>query len=640
MKINKILVLFKTHLDIGFTDFAKNVVDKYMNVFIPNAIKVSNELREEGGVARFKWTTGSWLIHEYLRTRSQEEVKALTDAINCDGICWHGLPFTTHTELMSGRLFEYGLSLSKELDARFSKTTIGAKMTDVPGHTKAMIPYLHRAGIEFLHIGVNPASAVPEIPDIFRWRADTGEEITVMYNYSYGAYTPIGDSGTAIYFAHTNDNQGGQSAEQVKEIFARLEEEFPGAELVAADLNDVALAIREIKDSLPIVTDEIGASWIHGIGTDPGKIAMFKAFERLAVELEDKKDRDIINRAMLMVCEHTWGFNGQIKLGDHKNYLRRDFDKCRELPNFKRMEASWAEQRAYLTDTLAELSDGAREKALAIISSRARELTDISSAAIIKPKQRARLAGFEIAFDKDGSIIHLENGGRAFADDGHRLAVPMYEQFSADEYNRFFSQYNRLDILWAREDFTKIGLDKVRAKYQSYTAKAKIYMQGEKIIVRYAFPKRAFDKCGCPRVCEAVFSADADRLFIDFSWFDKPANRMTEAFWLGFEPIAANKRIQKLSWPIDPSAVVCKGNRRLHGTDFGVIYDEITIEALDSALVAPAAPSILNFTQESPRDEEGVHFNLYNNMWNTNFPMWYEEDAKFRFVITVKQKES
>ena len=37
MEIKKILVLFKTHLDIGFTDFSKNVVDKYMNVFIPNA---------------------------------------------------------------------------------------------------------------------------------------------------------------------------------------------------------------------------------------------------------------------------------------------------------------------------------------------------------------------------------------------------------------------------------------------------------------------------------------------------------------------------------------------------------------------------------------------------------------------------
>ena len=27
------------------------------------------------------------------------------------------------------------------------------------------------------------------------------------------------------------------------------------------------------------------------------------------------------------------------------------------------------------------------------------------------------------------------------------------------------------------------------------------------------------------------------------------------------------------------------------------------------------------------------YFNLYNNVWNTNFPMWYEDDALFRFSI-------
>ena len=36
----EILVIFKTHLDIGFTDYAETVKDKYINQFIPNAILV------------------------------------------------------------------------------------------------------------------------------------------------------------------------------------------------------------------------------------------------------------------------------------------------------------------------------------------------------------------------------------------------------------------------------------------------------------------------------------------------------------------------------------------------------------------------------------------------------------------------
>lgn len=49
MKIDKLLVLFKTHLDIGFTDLASNVITKYMDDYIPKAIDVAAVFRKEGG---------------------------------------------------------------------------------------------------------------------------------------------------------------------------------------------------------------------------------------------------------------------------------------------------------------------------------------------------------------------------------------------------------------------------------------------------------------------------------------------------------------------------------------------------------------------------------------------------------------
>ena len=42
---------------------------------------------------------------------------------------------------------------------------------------------------------------------------------------------------------------------------------------------------------------------------------------------------------------------------------------------------------------------------------------------------------------------------------------------------------------------------------------------------------------------------------------------------------------------------------------------------------------LLNFTNDLPKLEHGMHFNLYNNLWGTNFPMWYEEDMRFRFKL-------
>ena len=135
MDIKKLYVLFKTHLDVGYTDFSSNVVEKYMKDFIPNSVRTAKELYESGNDARLIWTTGSWLIREYLRTQDEKAVKALEDGIKNGYISWHGLPFTTHTELMNKELFEYGISISQKLDEKYGRKTIAAKMTDVPGHT-------------------------------------------------------------------------------------------------------------------------------------------------------------------------------------------------------------------------------------------------------------------------------------------------------------------------------------------------------------------------------------------------------------------------------------------------------------------------------------------------------------------------
>lgn len=75
--MNKIIVLFKTHLDIGYTDLAKNVVENYMENFLPNAMRVAKDLREEE--EGFIWTTGSWLIEKYLEESEYRDL--LIDSI-------------------------------------------------------------------------------------------------------------------------------------------------------------------------------------------------------------------------------------------------------------------------------------------------------------------------------------------------------------------------------------------------------------------------------------------------------------------------------------------------------------------------------------------------------------------------------
>jgi hypothetical protein len=155
--------------------------------------------------------------------------KRLERAIERGLIAWHALPFTTHTELMSPALFRAGLSYAQELDRRFDKTSIAAKMTDVPGHTLGMVPLLAEAGVKFLHLGVNTASPVPDVPPIFRWRAPGRfRGLVVMYQASYGETDfPAGDD-IGLSFAHTNDNIGPQSVGQTVEALRGLRHARPG----------------------------------------------------------------------------------------------------------------------------------------------------------------------------------------------------------------------------------------------------------------------------------------------------------------------------------------------------------------------------------------------------------------------------
>ena len=59
----------------------------------------------------------------------------------------------------------------------------------------------------------------------------------------------------------------------------------------------------------------------------------------------------------------------------------------------------------------------------------------------------------------------------------------------------------------------------------------------------------------------------------------------------------------------------------------------ISIDTLDTALVAPGEPSLTVFDGLAPDLKNGMHFNLFNNIWNTNFVAWYDDDASFRFEL-------
>lgn len=689
-QVETVHLVFKTHLDLGFTDLAANVLRRYIDDFIPGALKLARTMREAGGEEqfgepRFVWTTGSWLIHTYLEKASPSARREMEAAILAGDILWHALPFTLHSEVMDADLFRFGLSIAQKLDDRFGHKTIAAKMTDVPGHTRGIVPLLAEAGVTFLHIGVNEASTVPDVPPLFVWRDEaTRSEIIVNYHGNYGAITTAPGLSHALALTLTGDNLGPPTVESVGAKYAALREQFPGATVSASSLDAFARELEAIKATLPVVTDEIGDTWIHGVGSDPVKVARFRELSRLRLEWlkknllnpSDKRYFDF-SEALLCVAEHTWGMDVKLHLKDDFRYSGAEFEAARRERGYQLMGDSWLEQIDYLdeawdaleeTPTFDDMVNPSPDVAYATPNLNPPSLVGHTPCA--PTVMKFSLPNVEIGFDPaTGAINHLQANGRDWADADHPLALLQYDAYAAEDYQRLWKQYirnkDRADVVeWATWDYTKPRLDAVGARrhhltptlvglYQltAKTELAELYARygrdydstaSDSFIVQSQFAKTGDEKIDAV-IPEQIYltvtvSTTAPVLELALSWQTKGANRLPEAYWLSFVPLqeqGGNWQFQKLGAWINPEQVVKGGGRTLHAVEEQVVYREpdaqFTLRTLDAPLVAPGRAELFDIPADPPDMRGGVHVNLYNNKWNTNFPLWWEGDAHFRF---------
>ena len=413
-RVATVLVVSKTHLDVGFTGTAAQVRARYLDEYFPRAMAVAERLRDRGGPERFRWTTGSWILSEALEAADRAGRADLEQAIEHGDLCWHALPFTLHTEYCDRSLLEHGLTLSAELDRRFGRHTRAAKVTDVPGHTRGLVSVLADAGVDFLHVGLNPASAAPEVPNRFRWVdraavAADGDRPSIQVMYQPGGYGDVqvldgpgvdvpGPSGpVAVVVDLTGDNLGPRRADEVIAQWSALSHRFPSAQIAAATLDDVAAVMAATAETLPVLDAEIGDTWIQGVGSDPGKTAGFRELCRLrrrwidsGLVAADDPSLRAASTSLLCVAEHTWGLDQKSHWPDTTHWSAdalaplllaesgtaegdaaansgdpstHPVDGSPELgPEAARAFAeSWEEQRGYLDGFVDRLAEGGRD---------------------------------------------------------------------------------------------------------------------------------------------------------------------------------------------------------------------------------------------------------------------------------------
>ena len=170
-KVTDIIIVFKMHFDIGYTDWAEGILQKYKGDMLRETLKQIDKTYQLPKNEQFVWTIPAWPLH-YIREHCDEQYRASFEkAVRNGRITPHALPLTYETEGSDMETLVRGLSYSDNIRKEFGrKPARAAKLTDVPSHSYILPTLLKNAGVEFLHLGCNPGSVSPELPVLSFWK--------------------------------------------------------------------------------------------------------------------------------------------------------------------------------------------------------------------------------------------------------------------------------------------------------------------------------------------------------------------------------------------------------------------------------------------------------------------------------------
>lgn len=78
MKIRRVIIVSKPHLDVGFTEMAAKVLHDNINWELFEAIKVARQVRP----LRFTWTVPAYIAYEALERHTGPKLRQLEQAFD------------------------------------------------------------------------------------------------------------------------------------------------------------------------------------------------------------------------------------------------------------------------------------------------------------------------------------------------------------------------------------------------------------------------------------------------------------------------------------------------------------------------------------------------------------------------------
>ena len=728
--VKKIILVFKTHFDIGFTDLSSNVIDKYANSMLKEVISTCNATQHMGDL-KYVWTMPSWPLKVITRQCGEGLKKELERLIDRGQIVWHALPFTSHTDFCSAEEYIEGLRFGRELSKRYHKPyPISAKMTDVPGHGVMLPQILAGAGVKFLHLGCNQFATPPKLPFLFHWQAATGERVLTMY--SKGGYgttlTPPQDWKYPVWMAlmQTQDNCGPQSVEVIQNLVMSIRSEYPEAEIVCGSMDDFYKELLNYDLSkLPVVTEDLADSWIHGVGAYPGEVAQVREAREKSKRLQALRMKQVLEQEerqeeytelldeyyedIGLFGEHTWGADVKTWLGPNRVYPKQEFIEAKQEDNYRFMEKSWQEQRERARDSVETL----RELKIKIENGRSgrhslfnpnssaytgwvslrdmeQDLRECSVSIGQKELPVTRIDGEWSCFvtelmplitvpleithksscrevlqtKKEDELIEVENHRyrltfsertgditELYDKELHQILLQQqndkpvfsyrYDRYGIEDVTAYLRDFAYRYSTWGIQDYGREAYPE--CEHKTYYPDFESYLIDGDSLVLYYKNQESVDKYGDAEkvAIEITLPPAGDELFVNIRLMNKSETPYIESgsFQLPCLDGMKHYRINKSNVVLNPETDIAENaNHTLYCLENFISAsgetNGICVIPRDTPLAALGGTGIYQYQKKYKVPRESVLcFNLFNNMWGTNFPQWIGGDFSFRYII-------
>lgn len=383
-KVKEVIVIFKTHFDIGFTHRVKDIVSYYRTEMIDRALAAMEQSKALPKEQQFAWTAPGWVMAKVMEDwpgQTPERRAKLDEAFRDGRFVTHAMPFTLESDASEAEEMARGLAFASALTRKTGKPLpIAAKVTDVPGQSNALATVLAQGGVKFLHMGNNWPAGFVKMPGLFWWEGPDGSRTLVMHSVNYGssdAFWPkdwIDAGPRERQFGHglvppadwpyevwpaivvTPDNSGPPEADAVKAYFADAQKQMPGVKFRVGTLDEFAAAILKENPDLPVVKGQMTDNWIHGILSDPAGSKLTRETHPLLAAAEVQRTQmqawDIALPSakaqiatayenLLLYSEHTFGGAASIDL------YGEAFKKV-DPKTVAHLEASWQDKFDYI----------------------------------------------------------------------------------------------------------------------------------------------------------------------------------------------------------------------------------------------------------------------------------------------------